>query len=146
MVADILLQTKHTRMSNIAEKKMHVSDLHFENELWLKELEFIEEELFLFERKLPHLLIANTGNAERLARIEQFQNQFIRQKEALDELLHDVRISEQQLAAKAKTMNPAEVQYKIITDHTDLREKVENFKTIYGNFKRKFFDFIIHWK
>jgi PHP family Zn ribbon phosphoesterase len=131
-------------MSAVTEKKVHVQDLHFENELWLNELEFVKQELALFENKLPHLLIANAGNAERIAKIEQFQNQFIRQKEALDELKHDVHVSEQQLAGKVKEMNSVEIQHKTVSDHASLRQKVDNYKTIYGNFKRKFFDFIIH--
>lgn len=133
-------------MNTLTAKKFHVQDLHFENKIWLNELDFIKEELILFEEKLPHLIVANTGNQERMARIEQFQNQFIRQKEALDELRHEVQLSEQQLAEKAKQMSPIELEYKTLNDHADLREKVENFKFIYNNFKRKFFDFIIHWK
>jgi hypothetical protein len=133
-------------MSTTTEKKIHLIDLHFENETWLNELKFISEEINLLENKMPHLLIANAGLIDRLARIEQFQNQFIRQRELLDELIHDVSKSEQMLAEKAKKMNPAEVLHKNLSDHTELREKVDSYKNIYGNFKRKFFDFIIHWK
>jgi hypothetical protein len=133
-------------MSTATEKRIHVSDLHFENETWLNEIKFLREELNLFETKLPQLLVTNVGNDERLARIEQFQNRFIRQRELLDELYHDVHLSEQHLAEKAKEMNPAELQHKTVADHATLRTKVADFKKYYNEFKHEFFDFIIHWK
>jgi hypothetical protein len=143
-----LLLTHKTkkRMTTKHEKKIHLSDLHFENETWLNEIDFLKQEMNLFENKLPQLLVANAGNQERIAKIEQFQNQFIRQREQLGELRHIVHLSEQLLAQKAKEMNPAEVMHKNLAGHSELREKVESYKYIYSNFKRKFFDFIIHWK
>jgi len=133
-------------MSTATQNKIHVSDLHFENETWLSEISFFRQDLKLFESKLPQLLVANAGNDERIARIEQFQNRFIRQREMLDELYHVVHLNEQQLAEKAKEMNPAEILHKTVADHAELRNKVAGFKKYYNDFKQEFFDFIIHWK
>jgi hypothetical protein len=129
-----------------ATQKIHVQDLHLENELWLNEIEFIKTELSLFENKMSYLALANIGNNDRMAKLEQLQNQMIRQKEATDEIKHVVHLSEQELANKAKELNSVELTHKTFTDHSKLRDEVERYKVLYQQYKSNLVDFIIHWK
>jgi hypothetical protein len=129
-----------------ATQKIHVQDLHLENELWLNEIEFIKTELSLFENKMSYLALANIGNNDRMAKLEQLQNQMIRQKEATDEIKHVVHLSEQELANKAKELNSVELTHKTFTDHSKLRNEVERYKVLYQQYKSNLVDFIIHWK
>ena len=129
-----------------ATQKIHVQDLHLENELWLNEIEFIKTELSLFENKMSYLALANIGNNDRMEKLEQLQNQMIRQKEATDEIKHVVHLSEQELANKAKELNSVELTHKTFTDHSKLRDEVERYKVLYQQYKSNLVDFIIHWK
>ncbi len=129
-----------------ATQKIHIQDLHLENELWLNEIDFIKTELSLFENKMSYLALANTGNNDRMARLEQLQNQMIRQKEVTDEMKHVVHLSEQELANKAKELNSIEITHKTFADHSKLRDEMERYKVLYQQFKKNLVDFIIHWK
>jgi hypothetical protein len=141
-----LAQQKQKTDMSTAAQRIHVQDLHLENQLWLNEIDFIKTELTLFENKMSYLALANAGNQERMAKLEQLQNQLIRQKEVTDEIRHIVHLSEQELAAKAKEMNMAELEHKSLADHSRLRDEVERYKVLYQQSKSNLIDFIIHWK
>ncbi len=126
--------------------KVHLTDLHIEHELWSNELAFYSSDIKIFESKLPQLIVANIGNEERLAKIEQFQNQMIRQKEVINELNHNIRTHEKELSEKAKDMHPAAVQHQCLNDHVEMRNQIQEFKKIYQIFKTALTDFIINWK
>jgi PHP family Zn ribbon phosphoesterase len=95
---------------------------------------------------MSYLALANIGNNDRMAKLEQLQNQMIRQKEATDEIKHVVHLSEQELANKAKELNSVELTHKTFTDHSKLRDEVERYKVLYQQYKSNLVDFIIHWK
>ena len=119
-----------------------VEELHFEHTIWLKELEFFEGELKFFENRLSDLVMRYRA-VEVLAQLEQFQNQFIRQKEVLDKLLRDIRVHEQSISLKLKNsdgLNPP-----LLNDHSEMRERMSDFRKIYAELKEKFFRFLTKW-
>ena len=78
-----------------------VETLHFEHTLWSNELSFVEDELKIFEKRLEKL-VNNLTDRDMMARLEHFQNQFIRQKEVLDQLRHDIKVHEQEIGRMLK--------------------------------------------
>ena len=74
-----------------------IPKLHNGYSTWIKELNYCKEEIRLFENNLEELTVRQTAIRIR-AKVEQYQNQFIRQKEVIDELEHKLNISEKQLA------------------------------------------------
>jgi PHP family Zn ribbon phosphoesterase len=145
-LSNIPLTHKKRKNMSTATQKIHIQDLHLENELWLNEIEFIKIELSLFENKMSYLALANVGNNERMAKLEQLQNQMIRQKEVTDEIKHTVHSSEQDLANMTKELNSIEITHKTFADHSALRDEVQRYKELYQQFKKNLVDFIIHWK
>lgn len=124
--------------------KVPLQQLHFDHEIWLNELEFYRDELRILDKYLLDLVSRNTGQ-EVLKGIEHFQNQFIRQKEVLDEISHDIREHEQLVLKTIHSLHPAEAAKGRFEDHADLREAVDTFKRIYGDLKAEYLAFVAHW-
>jgi hypothetical protein len=116
--------------------------LHFEHKTWVNELEFIEGELNFFENRLSDLVM-RYREVEVLAKLEQFQNQFIRQKEVLDKLLRDIRVHEQTIGLKLQ--KELEIQDRFLDDHGELRNRMGSYRKIYGELKTAFFQFLARW-
>lgn len=126
----------------VLDSKAQIQELHFEHTLWLKELDFFEGELKFFENRLSDLVM-RYRSVEVLARLEQFQNQFIRQKEVLDKLSRDIRVHEQRISlhlqdGRDSTMAP-------LDDHSEMRVRMSDFRKIYAELKEKFFLFLTKW-
>jgi|NOAtaT_7_FD_contig_121_399077_length_1936_multi_2_in_0_out_0_2 hypothetical protein len=126
----------------VANQESQAQDLHFEHILWIKELDFFEGELRFFENRLGDLVM-RYRSIEVLAQLEQFQNQFIRQKEVLDKLTRDIHVHEQALSLKIKKEQP--LNDSLLEGHTEMRRRMADFRKIYSGLKEKFFLFLAKW-
>lgn len=126
-------------MSATKDRK-HIDELHFDHRLWVNELKFYRDELKIYNHRLEDLAKANSV-VEVTARIEQFQNQIIRQNEVIDELLHKINGHEHQLAKQA-IEHPIAIDHVLFADHTSLREEVERNNQLYTEFKSEFVRFV----
>jgi hypothetical protein len=124
------------------EKIEVITPSHFEHTLWMNELKFFEDEVKIYEHQLEKLI--KTRRKEMLPRLEQFQNNFIRQKEVLDQLKRDIKVHEQKLAWTY--MEDKEINAKFATIHERLREEMIIFKKIFNQIKKEFYAFLIKWK
>jgi len=122
----------------------YLSDLHFEHKVWMNELNFFEDEIQTFEHRLEELAKQNLTNREVMVELEHFQNQFIRQKDVINDLKHDIRMHEQYLNKIVKA-NPDEVDQPKFKDHALLRERMEIFRKIYLELKSEFFSYAAKW-
>ena len=117
-----------------------IPKLHNEYSSWMRELIFYKEEIKLFERQLEEVankkLSMNTS-----AKVEQYQNQFIREKEVIDELKHKLNISERQLAGFVKEVSGLGLSNIRMDNHPNLREEMNIFRKIYGQLKQSFRNF-----
>ena len=116
--------------------------VHFEHRLWVNELNFFADELKIYEHQLEEL-VKKAHKKEAMQELEQFQNQFIRQKEVLDTLQHDIHIHEQRLsdAIQGKKELPLDPEY-----HDFLKGQMESFRSIYAELKGNFYRFLNKWK
>ncbi len=120
-------------------EKTDVQSLHFEHKLWDNELKFFTDEIGIFEHRLEEM-VKNHEEPEVLARVEQFQNKFIRQKSVLEEMAHDIKIHEQTLSGllKAGFSTP---EHKV-ADHTFLRDRMDSFRRLYAELKTDFYRYL----
>ena len=116
--------------------------VHFEHRLWVNELNFFADELKIYEHQLEEL-VKKANKKEAMQELEQFQNQFIRQKEVLDALQHDIHIHEQKLseAVQEQQKLPLDPEY-----HNFLKEQMESFRSIYAELKKRFYLFLNKWR
>jgi hypothetical protein len=127
----------------MSTQHVYYTDLHFEHEVWAKELAFLKDEVAFFERRLEELVTKNT-NKDMLALLEQFQNRFIRQKEVIDELNHDINIHEDKLQQFIE-QHPVAIDRVHFNDHSTLRNNIETNRKLYSELKEEFFKFMSKW-
>ena len=121
-----------------------ISSLHLEYQLWVRELIFYKEEIKIFENHLQMVLQRNS-KSEVKAQVEHFQNQFIRQKEVIDILKHNLNISEKQLAAFAYDLSGAGLESIKMDNHAALRQEMITFRKLYKELKHDFRLFEMEW-
>lgn len=122
------------------KKPIYISDLHFEHTLWSSQLAFQIDELKIFTRRLEEV-VQRWTDKEINARIEQFQNQFIRHKEVLDSLLHEITVHNDELVKFAKE-HPIALDHVHFEDHTTLRNGIDTQNEMYTNLKKEFMRFL----
>jgi hypothetical protein len=121
-----------------------VRSLHLEYQLWVRELVFYKEEIKIFEHHLEILVQRNNKSAV-MAQVEHFQNQFIRQKEVIDIIVHHLNTSEKQLASFVYGMSGSGMDSIRMDNHPKLREDVITFRKIYKELKEEFRRFEAEW-
>ncbi len=117
--------------------------LHNDHKKWKEELEFARDEISIFENELGKV-VSHLKDKEMLAKVEHFQNQFIREKEVIDELLHDIKEHEKEMAEHAKNgeMKDDAFHAKI---HQLLSERMLRFNELYNELKRSYRKFMLKW-
>lgn len=121
----------------------YLADLHVDHKVWNRRLTFYKEEIVMFESYLGEVSVKNTDK-ECMANLEHFQNQFIRQKEVIDELAHDIKLQEQELTAYAEA-NPVAINRKYFEPEPIITDRVETFERIYHDLKKEFRLFLAKW-
>jgi hypothetical protein len=86
----------------------------------------------------------NTGKGVH-ARIEHFQNQFILQKEVIDQLKHDLNISERQVASFAQELSAEGIESIKMDNHVRLWDLFNTFRKIFKELKTEFRRFEAEW-
>ncbi len=140
------METTEAKTMDMAAKQdgqVLLKDLHFEHRLWLNELKFYKEELGIFEHRLDDLVKRNTVK-KALARLEQFQNKFIHQKEVIHDLKHRIKAHEKQLAVFAEGY-PIAVDHHHFTDHVSLRDEMADYREIFSEMKESFMRYLAEW-
>lgn len=118
------------------ETKVHLTDLHTERQTWLKALALSKDEIQSFENRLGEIAKAN-NQVEVTSMVEHFQNQFIRQREVIDILNHDINVAEAEMAKQVEA-NPVATEHKTAPDHTALRDRAETFTNLFAELKTEF--------
>lgn len=114
-----------------------IPKLHQEYHTWIDELNFCKEEIAIFENQLTNS-ISRITDSFALAQVEHFQNQFIREKEVIDELKHKLHISEKQLAGFVKDLSGMGLESIRMDNHSKLRDDMHIFRKIYSSLKDEF--------
>jgi hypothetical protein len=120
------------------EKYLH--ELHSDHKMWISELSLASDQLNSFQNRLQEVNAANTATEIR-AQVEHFQNQFIRENEVIDILIHDINAEEQTIAANAQANNVA-TDHRKVADNADLRDRMATFNKIFTELKAEFTSFL----
>ena len=125
------------------EKAIFIGDLHFEHEMWNRELAFCKDELIFLTNRLEEVTAKNT-NHDMLREVEHFQNQFILQNQNIDQFKHDINAKEHELATFAKE-HPVAIDHVHFADHAKIRDNMEGFAKLYNEMKQEFRRFLTKW-
>lgn len=127
----------------MSEKKIYLNDLYFDHKMWLNELAFYKEEMFILQNRLDEVAERNTAKDMKAVQ-GQMQSKLIRQKEVLDILEHDITLHQQELVQFAKD-HPIALDHVMFADHTAMRDRMDTYKKIYADMKSDFQDFVAEW-
>ena len=119
------------------------NDLRYDHHIWENELNFYKRELGIFEDRLVDMLKRNPTNA-LLRELEQFQNQFIRQKEVVDELNHKIHLYDDELKGI-----PAQIMLDLSSDemakHKNLEDDLQLNRKIYFELRNRFNNYLLKY-
>ena len=116
---------------------------HENNKEWISDLAFYKDGLKVMGKRLEEIVSKNTSK-EILAQAEHFQNQFIIQKDQIDQINHIINL-DNDLIEKEINKNNVAVDRRSIEDHTALREQMKSFENIYKSLKVEFNTFLSKW-
>ena len=114
-----------------------IFEQHHENKEWINKLQFYKDETLILEQLLAGFALDHMTNKEIIAGVEHFQNQFIIQKNNLDEIKHLVNLNEQKLIALISA-NEIASDHRNTLDHTNERESVSNFEISFNKLRSEF--------
>ena len=127
-------------MKTSQNPQKYLSELHQEHNEFRSSLNFSKDELITFNHRLEEIAKANTVQ-DVMMQVEKFQNHFIRQREVLDELMHEIGEHEHEIVKMAEENNVA-TDHRKADDHGELREKVETFQKLYSELKSEYMAFL----
>ena len=122
-------------------KKVSLVNLHSEHKKWRSQLAFYKDEIKVFESRLSELVQRFTAH-KVLAEIERFQNQFIRQKEVIDIIRHDISLKHRRLQYFT-AKNPGLTNLPVHSDHQEIRAEMDSFHRIYKDLKKDYNKFLL---
>lgn len=117
--------------------------LHAENTEWTNKLKFYKDEIELLKGRLAEIASKN-NHSDVLKSVEHFQNQFIIQKNNIDEISHAVKMGEEKLISEIQK-NPVAVDHKKMPDHSKERDLVEGFEKNFNAIRSEFKTFAAKW-
>ena len=129
--------------TNIMTTKSFIYDQHLENQDWLKRLDFYKEELTILKERLQEVTSKNT-NADFLKLVEHFQNQFIIQRNHIDELAHKIKANENTLVKEIE-QNPVAVDHRKVGSHDGETDFMTFFEKNIAELRAQFNVFLAKW-
>ncbi len=116
---------------------------HAENQEWIKKLKFYKDEISILSNRLGEVAIKNNHQDVRI-QVEHFQNQFIIQKNNIDEISHAIKQHEAAIE-KEISHNATAVEHRKFEYHDRQKEQVSSFESNYKTIKSNFNQFVAKW-
>lgn len=120
-----------------------VSHCGNDHQAWIKGLDFYEDDIDTLEGRLVEIVRKNNGQ-EAMAGVEHFQNQFIVQRNNIDELRHNVN-EHAGLVAKEAQAHAGKMNARHGQEHDKLKEQVEDFERIFNELRHEYNLFLAKW-
>lgn len=116
---------------------------HEENKEWSNNLLFYKDEIKIMEHRLEEIASKNSSK-EILAQVEHFQNQLIIQKDHISRINHELNV-DNDIISKEINKNSIAIDHRSISDHSNIRDNVKSFETIFSSLKTEFNVFLSKW-
>jgi hypothetical protein len=116
---------------------------HEENKDWISRVAFYKDEITILQGVLSEIASKNTGD-EALKEVEHYQNQFIVQRDNLDQLAHNIQLNEQKFQQEV-TDNPVAVDHRRTEYHQSEKDFIEYFENNFKGLRTDFKTFASKW-
>ncbi len=125
------------------ETKEFIYDQHQKHLDYLNRLEFYTEEIAILKERLSEVTAKNTDK-EVLKKVEHFQNQFIIQRNNIDELKHTIKIHENELQMEV-AKNPTAVDHRKVIVDDKTQDFMRYFEQNFNELRKEFNLFLRDW-
>jgi hypothetical protein len=125
------------------ETKEFIYDQHQKHLDYLNRLEFYTEEIAILKERLSEVTAKNTDK-EVLKQVEHFQNQFIIQRNNIDELKHTIKIHENELQMEV-AKNPTAVDHRKVIVDDKTQDFMRYFEQNFNELRKEFNLFLRDW-
>lgn len=116
---------------------------HFDHAAWINKLKFYRDEIVILEKQLEEISSKN-NRKDVLAMVDHFQNQFLIQKNNINNILHVVKRDEKKLILEIAG-NPVAVDHRETDDHSKERDQVQTFEKTFNELRAEFKGFAAKW-
>jgi hypothetical protein len=124
--------------------KINITHLGNAHNDWLRALDFYKSEISILSSRLTEVAGKNTAK-EVATQIEHFENQFRLQKNAIDKLVHDIKLNVTEAGKELKDSGNQYISSNLVTQHNNLKEEYIQSEKIINNLRHEFYDFAASW-
>lgn len=110
---------------------------------WLKNLDFYKEEVDILRNRLAEIANKNTSFEARQG-IEHFENQFIVQRNNIDELNHAIKEYASKMGHES-LQHAGHIEKKLNGEHNSLKDQYETFEKTFNELRREFNQYLSKW-
>jgi len=110
-----------------------------EHVAWLEYIDHAKSELKDMQAKL--VMMAPTFSTKMAARVEQFQNRFIRQREVTDILRHNIKAHENDIERMTR-LSLDYLQMRVASDHAVLKSEYKRYVELFVELVQDFNEFL----
>ncbi|RXK62126.1 hypothetical protein ESA94_03685 [Lacibacter luteus] len=110
---------------------------------WLKAIDFYDNELDILEERLAEVAKKNTGE-EVMKGVEHFQNQFIIQRNTIDELRHYIHEHEGKVLRDVQ-IHAGHIETQQVVGHNALKEEFSGFEKVINELRDEFKRYLSKW-
>lgn len=121
----------------------HIITVDSDHAIWIKGLEFYEDEVNRMQKKLLEVTRKNTTEEARKG-IEHFQNQFFIQQKNISDLKHAVKKYINDLRQAVRAMDGT-LNEKTVVQARLLKENYEHQERVMNSLRHEFNDFLGKW-
>ncbi|MFM7903043.1 MAG: hypothetical protein ACKPAD_13805 [Bacteroidota bacterium] len=114
--------------------------LHSEHREWLNKIDFYYDDLKIMRHRLEEVAARNT-NKSLMAQVEHYQNQFVIQRNELDEMKHVINQSETSIAENV-AQNGTAVNRRSVADDQAMRERMSQFEKLFLQLRVELMSFL----
>ncbi|MFM7766493.1 MAG: hypothetical protein ACKO9S_01400 [Bacteroidota bacterium] len=114
--------------------------LHVEHREWLNKIDFYYDDLKIMRHRLEEVAARNT-NKSLMAQVEHYQNQFVIQRNELDEMKHAINQSETTIAENV-AQNGTAVNRRSVADDQAMRERMSQFEKLFLQLRVELMSFL----
>lgn len=127
-------------MGTIINPLITDTDLHFEHELWTREIAFWKDELMLFDARMDELSERSTSQ-DVLDELEDFRKNFDEHKELMKRLTRFIITHEKDLALHRKKGDHV-LERGLVQQHLNYSDIMYGSRRDYGKLRKKFLHFL----
>lgn len=110
---------------------------------WLKAIDFYDNELDILEDRLAEVAKKNSSE-DAMKGVEHFQNQFIIQRNTIDELRHFIHEHEGKVSRDVQ-LHAGHIETQQVVGHDSLKEEFASFEKVINELRDEFKLYLSKW-